>query len=69
MKTGLVATWEDMLTGEEEEGLIINSAWCGVTGKWNVLVAGFDGVLKNIPSDTLGLQVYPGFSMEPNDGQ
>lgn len=69
MNSGLVAVWEDVLTGEEVEGLVVNTSWCPVTSRWNILVAGFDGVFKNVTSDTLGLQVFPGYAMEGNDGQ
>lgn len=64
MTEGLVAVWEDPISMEEMEGIVVNSAWCPVTSKWNILVAAFDGTFKTINSDMLGLNVYPGFSME-----
>jgi len=67
MTNGLVAVWKDLLTDEELEGIVVNSAWCPVTSKWNILVAAFDGTFKTINSDMLGLNVYPGFSMETKD--
>lgn len=69
MNTDLVTMWQDIMTGETFEGLLVNTAWCPVTGKWNLLIAGFDGTFKQIASDTLGLQVYPGFAMESSDGE
>ena len=62
MKDPLVVVWDDLITMEEQEGIVVNSAWCPVTSKWNILVAAFDGTFKTINSDMLGLSVYPGFA-------
>lgn len=54
----LVVEWDDPIEGERLGGTLVNSAYCPVNGCWHLLVAGSDGTIKHLRSDTLGAEIY-----------
>ena len=65
-------TWLDEYTGTRRIGLLMNSAYCPVTGRWNVLVAAedSDGSFFSLDTSTPGVafaRIYEDFGMADDD--
>ena len=65
-------TWLDEYTGTRRIGLLLNSAYCPVTGKWNLLVAAedSDGSFYSLDTTTPGVafaRIYEEFGVADDD--
>jgi hypothetical protein len=65
-------TWLDEYTGTRRIGLLMNSAYCPVTGRWSVLVAAedSDGSFFSLDTSTPGVafaRIYEDFGMADDD--
>ena len=50
------AAHEDIVDGTRHEGIIINTAYCPVTGRWNVLIATKSASFHSFFADSPGAQ-------------
>lgn len=60
-------TWFDENTGEQMFGTIISTAYCNVTGTWNMLVCSEGGIFRSINPESYGVSAVTMVYSENDD--